>query len=206
MATTQRLVAEFMLGTSRQTKNHKDPMMSKRTPHRLDADTSAWRRRTEEMRRPVCHPPQPAADATPGKSRAGSLKTSRTPGPANCLFNNQIGDRIVGVVRLVKVGPGTARILLFRVDPEWYHTAVVTGLLQSVWDHCRQHGCFRVLIDFSVAPPWMSNILRGHGFRVRWRRRAWEATLTGSPTGTTLHPWPNLARPLRGPLSLGRAN
>jgi N-acetylglutamate synthase-like GNAT family acetyltransferase len=99
--------------------------------------------------------------------------------PTNCLWVNQIGNRIVGVVRLAAAGPDTARIVTFRVDPEWYHTAVVKDLIQAMTDHCRRHGCSRILVDFRVAPPWMASVLRRHGFRVQWGRRTWEAFLDG---------------------------
>ena len=95
----------------------------------------------------------------------------------NCLWVSQIGDRIVGIVRLVEAGPGTARIAMFRIDPDWYHTPVVTNLVRAVEEYCRQHGYLRVLVGFGVAPPWMPSILRRHGFHVLWRSRTWEATL-----------------------------
>lgn len=107
-------------------------------------------------------------------------------GPTNCLWVNQIGDRIVGLVRLAAAGAGTARIVAFRVDPEWYHTAVVRDLIQAVKDHCRQRGCLRVLVDFNVAPPWMPSVLKRHGFRVAWRERTWEAVLEGVETESEL--------------------
>jgi len=180
--------------------------MRKRTIRRFDESATAWPHRAEEPRGLSRHPSPPAAEATPRKIAARRPTTSRSSNPANCLFVNQIGDRIAGIVRLVKAGAGTARILVFRVDPEWYHTAVVTDLLRSVQDHCRRYGCFRVLVDFSVAPPWMSNILRSHGFRVRWHHRTWEAILASSTPSTPRSVPLRLAANLRTSPSLGEAN
>ena len=155
--------------------------MRKKTTDQPDAGAVAWPQSSGKLRGPLPRAQQPAAEAVPARLPRESPKPRRSPNPANCLFVNQIGDRIVGVVRLIKSGPGTARIVVFRVDPEWCHTSVVTGLLESIQSHCRQHGCLRVLVDFSVAPPWMSNVLRGHGFRMLWGHRTWEATLARSP-------------------------
>jgi hypothetical protein len=126
---------------------------------------SPWARSVVPSRRNVLA----AAPSTP---KAGS-----THGPANGLWIKQIGDRIVGMLRLTVAGPGAARIVAFRVDPEWYHTAVVKDLIEAVHSHCRRHGCSRVLVDFDVAPPWMPSVLSRQGFRVLWHDRTWEAIL-----------------------------
>ncbi len=130
-------------------------------------------------RRPASEPRRGA-----GAAPASRPESADAQGPTNCLWVNQIGNRIVGLVRLAAAGPDTARIVTFRIDPEWYHTAVVTDLIQAVSDHCRQHGCVRVLVDFHVAPPWMPSVLRRHGFRVAWHRRTWEAILDGAAPET----------------------
>jgi hypothetical protein len=125
-------------------------------------------RSASPVRQPSVMPTPPPPSARPRRSRA------------NSVWINQVGDRVVGLVRLAEAGPSTARITAFRINPEFYRTSVVSGLMQAVIDHCRQHGCFRVLVDFSVAPPWMPSILGRHGFQVLWRHHTWEAILDGS--------------------------
>jgi hypothetical protein len=95
----------------------------------------------------------------------------------SCLWIKRIGDRTVGLLRLVQSEPQAARIVTFRIDPDWYHTTVVSDLIRAVQDHCLRRACFRVLVDFRVAPPWLPSILRRHGFRVAWHHHAWEAVL-----------------------------
>jgi len=56
------------------------------------------------------------------------------------------------MIRLSEDGPGIARIDEFRVDPEWYHTAVVNDLIREVDDYCRKRGCSRSW-SISTSPP-----------------------------------------------------
>lgn len=122
-------------------------------------------------------PPWPASARSEASARVSCPQRNRTQASTRCLWISQIGDRIVGVVRLVEAGPGTARIAMFRIDPEWYHTPVVTNLIGAVQEYCQQHGCVKVLVGFGVAPPWMPSVLRRHGFQVLWRSHTWEAIL-----------------------------
>ncbi len=117
---------------------------------------------------------------SPRGEPGGDISCPRRPAtrkPPQCLWVSQIGDSIVGIVRLIEERPGVARIVTFRIDPDWYHTPVVANLVRTVEEYCRQHGCCKVLVGFGVAPPWMPSVLRRHGFRVHWRSQTWEATL-----------------------------
>ncbi len=129
------------------------------------------------MPRRSARPPWRASAPEEASGGVSCPEKNREQTRANCLWVSQIGDRIVGIVRLVETGPGTARIAMFRIDPDWYHTQVVTNLVGAIEEYCRQHGYSRVLVGFGVAPPWMPSILRRHGFRVLWRSHTWEATL-----------------------------
>ncbi len=78
----------------------------------------------------------------------------------------RIGGRVVGLARLVEAEPQVAKIVSFRVDPQWSHTTVPAHLLRSIHRHCRQHGYGRVVLQGDAIPRWMLRVLEGHGFRL----------------------------------------
>jgi hypothetical protein len=127
--------------------------------------------------RTSARPPWHALPRGEAGARVSCPQKDKARAQAKCLWISQIGDSVVGLVRLVEAGPGTARIVMFRIDPDWYHTPVVANLVKAVADYCRRQGRFKVLVDFGVAPPWMPSILRRHGFQVLWRSHTWEAIL-----------------------------
>ncbi len=79
---------------------------------------------------------------------------------------SRIGGRVVGLARLVEAESQVARIVSFRVDPQWSHTTVPTHLMSSIHRHCRQRGYGRVVLERDVLPRWMLRILERHGFRL----------------------------------------
>ncbi len=83
----------------------------------------------------------------------------------NSLWINKIGDRIVGLARLVPHGPHEARLVFFHIDPEWQHTKVPENLIRSIYNYCQDHGGIRVILASQVAPPWMLALLKQYGFR-----------------------------------------
>jgi hypothetical protein len=84
----------------------------------------------------------------------------------NYLWINQIGDRIVGMARLVQNKPNEARLVLFHVDPEWHHTKIPEKLFYSILSFCRSHGCLFVILPPNVLPPWMLSLLDHLGYHV----------------------------------------
>jgi hypothetical protein len=80
----------------------------------------------------------------------------------NCLWASRIGGRIVGLVHLVGIEQQAVSITLFRVDPEFRHTAILTNLIDRVRDFCCQRGCPAVQLESHVAPQW---VLRQFGAR-----------------------------------------
>ena len=82
----------------------------------------------------------------------------------NSLWVEQIGDRVVGMARLVQAGPGSAEIVLFRIDPEWSHTKVPLDLIRSIEVFCKRHGRPDVTIQPHTAPPWILTLMNQHGF------------------------------------------
>ncbi len=67
--------------------------------------------------------------------------------PINSLWVIKIGDRVVGMARLVQDGPHSAEIVLFRIDPEWSHTKVPLNLIRSIESYCQNHGRLSVAMQ-----------------------------------------------------------
>jgi Acetyltransferase (GNAT) domain len=99
------------------------------------------------------------------KSAVNFQRTGQENGPINSLWVIKIGDRIVGMTRLVQDGPHSAEIVLFRVDPEWSHTKVPLNLIRSVESFCKKHGRLEVSMQPHTAPPWIMSLMNHHGFR-----------------------------------------
>lgn len=96
----------------------------------------------------------------------------RSDGEINCLWASRIGERVVGLVHLVGVGRQTASITLFRVDPEYRHTVVLTNLIDRVRDFCGGRGCLTVQLESHVAPRWVLRQFDARGLRLVHRALA----------------------------------
>ena len=81
---------------------------------------------------------------------------------AEHVWECRIGGLVVGRVGLCQDGPGVARICLFRLDPQWQHTAVATKLIRCVCDHCAAHGCSEVTWKPGAAPRWLRELFARH--------------------------------------------
>jgi len=82
----------------------------------------------------------------------------------NYAWISQIGGRVVGLARLVEAESQVARIVSFRVAPEWSHTTVPTHLIRSIHRHCRERGYGRVVLAPDVLPRWMLRLVERQGF------------------------------------------
>jgi hypothetical protein len=83
----------------------------------------------------------------------------------NSLWICKVGDRILGTVGLVQDSPQTARIILFRIDPEWRHTKVPMNLIHSIERYCQNHGGLLVTVQPHAAPSWIMTLMNRHGFQ-----------------------------------------
>ncbi len=99
------------------------------------------------------------------KSMAKSRRSSHENVPVNSLWVNKIGDRVVGMARLVQDGPHSAVIVLFRIDPEWSHTKVPLNLIRSIESFCQKHGPLHVIMQPHTVPPWILPLMNQHGFQ-----------------------------------------
>jgi hypothetical protein len=97
--------------------------------------------------------------------------------PVNTVIMNKIGNHIAGVVRIVQDGPRSAKIVLFRVDPEWRHTRVTLNLINSVQKYCREHGQLKVNLKPHAAPSWMLGLMIQHGFEFMEKSNPGDARL-----------------------------
>jgi hypothetical protein len=79
------------------------------------------------------------------------------------LWVNKVGDRIVGMARLVQDGPHSARIVVFHIDPEWFHTKVALHLIDSIQAFCQEHGGINLVMPQHAIPPWMQTMMNSHG-------------------------------------------
>jgi hypothetical protein len=87
--------------------------------------------------------------------------------PINSLWVIKIGDRVVGMARLVQDGPHSAKIVLFRIDPEWSHTKVPLNLIRSIESYCLNHGRLSVVMQAHAAPPWILTLMNQHGILLK---------------------------------------
>jgi hypothetical protein len=93
-------------------------------------------------------------------------------GRINSIWINKVGNRVVGLARLVQDAPQSACIVLFRIDPEWRHTKITSDMINSIQQFCQEHGTLNVRILPHVAPPWMFAIMKQHGIRREEMSRA----------------------------------
>jgi hypothetical protein len=84
----------------------------------------------------------------------------------NCLWMSRIGKGIVGLVHLVGAGEQAVSIALFRVDPRYRHTSILTNLIDRVRDYCCRCGSFTVRVESRVAPQWVLRQMDGRGMRL----------------------------------------
>lgn len=90
----------------------------------------------------------------------------RNDGEINCLWASRIGGRIVGLVHLVGAERQTATVAMFRVDPEYRHTTILTNLIDRVRDYCLDRGCTSVRMESHVAPQWVLRQFGAHGLQL----------------------------------------
>jgi hypothetical protein len=103
-------------------------------------------------------------NSNPNKGQPIS-KTRRMAGDdqISSLWVNKVGDRIVGMARLVQEGPHSARIVVFRIDPEWYNTNVALNLIDSIQSYCKEHGGVNLIMPQHAIPLWMQSLMNSHG-------------------------------------------
>ena len=102
-----------------------------------------------------------------------STAAHRADADEDLLWVCNIGGRAVGTVALRHEGRDTARICLFRVDPEWQHTSVPRKLIQCVRAYSRRCGLTRINMEPRVAPRWMLAALRHRGLQLVGYTTAW---------------------------------
>jgi hypothetical protein len=90
-------------------------------------------------------------------------QASRASTSANLVLINKIGKRVVGMAQLAQDGPHSAKIVLFRIDPEWRHTHITLNLINSIKEYCQDHGQLNVFLPPHVVPPWMLPLMNQHG-------------------------------------------
>ena len=87
--------------------------------------------------------------------------------PIHALWVNKIGNRVVGMARLVQDGPHSAEIVLFRIDPEWSHTKVPLNLIRSIESYCLSHGRLSVVMQPHTVPTWILTLMNQHGILLK---------------------------------------
>ncbi len=97
------------------------------------------------------------------KTMARSQRAGHEYVPINSLWGIKIGDRVVGMARLVQDGPQSAEIVLFRIDPEWAHTKVPINLIHSLESFCVSHGQPSLVIQPHIVPPWILTLMNQRG-------------------------------------------
>ena len=130
---------------------------------------SAYRRTTvprshlkSTRREPLDRRAAPVLRERPARSRANEQ--------IDCLWLSRIGGRTVGMVRLVGAQDQAVRLSLFHIDPEWQHTAIVSNLMQYVYDFCCERGCSTLLLAPHVVPQWVPQFINGRGFQLLGRK------------------------------------
>lgn len=85
--------------------------------------------------------------------------------PISSLWISKIGERVVGVARLVQNGPLSAKIVAFRIDLEWRHTKIALDMMKSIQNYCQEHRLSKVYLHQNVVPSWMMGMMNLHGFK-----------------------------------------
>ena len=78
-----------------------------------------------------------------------------------------------------RVAANVAKLVLFRVDPEWHHTAVASGLIRQLYRYCREQGYRTIVVEEGTMPGWALRAIGQHGFFFSRRlpgkgRQCWE--------------------------------
>jgi GNAT superfamily N-acetyltransferase len=108
-------------------------------------------------------PPLPDGPASRGKPVLSDVPMPAAVGLDHCWITI-FGGRAAGVVVLGRVAANVAKLVLFRVDPEWHHTAIASGLLRQLYRHCRQQGCRTIVVEEGAMPGWALRAIEQYGF------------------------------------------
>jgi hypothetical protein len=101
------------------------------------------------------------------KTPVRSQQAAKANVPINFLWAVKIGERVVGMARLVQDGPQSAEIVLFRIDPEWSHTKVPLNLIRSIESFCQEHGRLSVFMQPHTVPTWILTLMNQHGILLK---------------------------------------
>jgi hypothetical protein len=101
----------------------------------------------------------------PSTRHERAVKLEKQNALANTLWVIKIGNSIIGNARLVQDGPDSARIVQFRIDPEWSHTKIPLNLINSIQSFCSAHGPLKVTLPPHVVPSWIQTLMSRHGFQ-----------------------------------------
>ena len=133
-----------------------------RSPSKLHRDKDRFAARPQFARNAFNNPQNPIL----AKTMASSHRAGHENVPINSLWVIKIGERVVGMARLVQNGPHSAEIVLFRIDPEWSHTKVPLNLIRSIESFCQKHGRLNIIMQPHTAPPWIATLMNQHGFQM----------------------------------------
>jgi CheY-like chemotaxis protein len=102
----------------------------------------------------------------------------------DCLWITELADRVVGAIGLVHISRRAVKVTKFRVDPDWQHTSISSGLLRRVHDYCRDHGGLKLVVEAGCAPGWFPDLIQQAGFHLMRQRTAagkavWEFGVDG---------------------------
>ena len=131
-----------------------------RAPNRRSAQGRVDIRSDFETRR---HQPRSLKDAVAERDH---VKEDEARDPPDCIWLCTISGLVVGAVGLRHEGLDTAKICLFRVDPEWQRTSVTEKLIECIRQHSGRCGITKVVMDPHVAPRWLLRSLRHCGFQL----------------------------------------
>ncbi|MCC7146221.1 MAG: GNAT family N-acetyltransferase [Phycisphaeraceae bacterium] len=63
------------------------------------------------------------------------------------FWTAHVGERMVGMIGVVRDEEHVAEIRRLRVDKEWQKTSLASQLIETALAHCRQHGYLKVVLD-----------------------------------------------------------
>ena len=136
--------------------------LANRSPSKLDRAKDRFTARPQFARNAFNNRQNPNL----AKTMARSQRAANVNVPIHSLWVIKIGDRVVGMTRLVQDGPHSAEIVLFRIDPEWSHTKVPLNLIRSIESFCQKHGRLNVIMQPHIAPPWILTLMNQHGIQM----------------------------------------
>ena len=90
--------------------------------------------------------------------------------PQDHFWVAMLDEMLVGMVGVVDDERSVGQLRRLRAAPEYQHMELVTKLIQTALEHCREHGYLKVILDTHVDPARVVECIEGHGYQYTRKR------------------------------------